>query len=645
MATLRMKLVVPELADVVLDSWYTFLTTLNPSDLGTHVGPTSASLISAWSTLSSHGRSVAHQCLRLLLFDLVDQLGNNLDEFADPVEFVALADIHARLWTLRNNWTEENKLRKILDRVSNDNVTVAIRALNELKLLMVEHRDFFQNLATGDNFNPLVGHVLRVLFAASCRDSDGADALRLLAFSCIGALGAVDPDRFDFVVSDSTMIVKANFTDEIESMTFVLHLIVDVLVGAFRSANDINHQSHLAYAIQELLRFCEFSPDLVAAKSTTSIPLKIRSRWDLLPRHVLETVTPLLEARFHVNDRPLPPWNLPIYPTQSTYREWLQLWTTYLIAHASGTTAQSIFKVFRAAVRNKDVGVAHHLLPHLVLNALVSGNEVQTDNIRIELLAVLEDQVNLESTSTPDKKLLSAQVHFHSSHRTPYSLNLQAVFMLMDHLNKWVRVVRQDLAARKKEKGRQSRTSQASNVAKEQLLRVDSVLSSIDQDLMAKAAFQCKAYARSLMSFERYINLLRERQAPAQDVQQCYERLHEIYANIDEPDGMEGVSTLILSPSLEHQIRQHESTGRWTSAQSCWELRLQQLPDSLENHVGLLRCLRNLGHYGKATRPFSKCTNLSIFGQTLCARTSKECSPEIQTGNPRSLDFRSKVHG
>jgi serine/threonine-protein kinase ATR len=126
------------------------------------------------------------------------------------------------------------------------------------------------------------------------------------------------------------------------------------------------------------------------------------------------------------------------------------------------------------------------------------------------------------------------------------------------------------------------------------------MLSSINHDLMAKAALQCKAYARSLMNFERQIVALRERETPAsaKDLTPYYERLHEIYAHLDEPDGMEGISMLILSPSLEHQIRQHESTGQWTSAQSCWEVRLQQSPDNLDFHLGLLRCLRNLGHYG-----------------------------------------------
>lgn len=168
--------------------------------------------------------------------------------------------------------------------------------------------------------------------------------------------------------------------------------------------------------------------------------------------------------------------------------------------------------------------------------------------------------------------------------------------MLMDHLNKWVRHVRQDVS-KKKTDSRRSRASSLTSEADEQLLRVDSILSTIDQDLMGQAALQCKAYALALMNFEKRIVTLQQR-STASDLQEYYERLHQIYAHLEEPDGMEGISTLIISPSLEHQIRQHESTGRWTSAQSCWEVRLQQSPDNLDFHLGLMRCLRNLGHYG-----------------------------------------------
>ncbi|EGO02217.1 hypothetical protein SERLA73DRAFT_104608 [Serpula lacrymans var. lacrymans S7.3] len=584
MAMLQTMFLIPELSEVTLATWFTFLSTLEPNEVGPHVGPTSASFISSWSTLSPSGRDLARKSLHYIIFDVGERSGKHLDDIVDLRAIPELYELHEKLQDSRKSWQPKYRLQKILDRSGSDNLTVALQSLGELKSFMLNERPFVQSLASGDIFDPLIGHTLSALLATACHDGDGTENSQLLAFECIGILGAVDPDRCEIGLSDTRMVVRSNFTDEGEAVLFALHIIKDVLVGAFRSTSDIQYQNHLAYAIQELLRFCKFTPALVTSGTTTSVPMKVRNRWNSLPKHVLETVTPLLESRYSVRLKDSEEPKRPIYPSPRlpTYREWIQKWTEHLLTRASGNTAQKIFSVLRSAVRNKDVGVAHHLLPHLVLNILLSGSEEDKQDILSELLAVLEDQVASDSCSSPDKKLLSAQ----------------AVFMLLDHLSKYVRILRQDISSKKVDSKR-VRTQHVMVEGEEQLVQVDSMLSSINHDLMAKAALQCKAYARSLMNFERQIIAMRERQTPSRknQITPYYERLHEIYANLNEPDGMEGVSTLILSPSLEHQIRQHESTGRWTSAQSCWEVRLQQSPDNLDFHLGLLRCLRNLGHY------------------------------------------------
>ena len=348
------------------------------------------------------------------------QLGDHLDDVVDLSTVPELHHIHQRLKELRNAWTPKDHLQRILDRSSSVNLPVAILSLDELKTFMLTEGDFIRKLASGDMFDPMVGQVVATLLAAACRDGGGTEALHLLAFECIGVLGAVDPDRCEIKLSDPRMIVLSNFTDEGEAVLFALHLIRDLLVGAFRSTSDLKYQSYLAYSIQELLRFCQFTPALVAAGNGGSLPIRVRNRWNSLPKHVLETVTPLLEGRFTLNPINTPDLQHPIYPNQSTYREWIQLWTVYVITKAAGPTAQKIFSVFRFAVRNKDVAVAHHILPHLVLNILISGKEEDVQGIRLELLAVLEDQVDVDSGSTADKKLLSAQVCLANKSNKPH---------------------------------------------------------------------------------------------------------------------------------------------------------------------------------------------------------------------------------
>ena len=417
MATFQTTLAISELAEVTLGSWHTFLTALAPSDLGPHVGPTSASLVSAWPNLSSRGRESAKRSLEYMILTVGPEIGHFLDDVVDLSTVPELVLAFEQLKASREACSTTDRLRRLLERCSSDNVTVVIQSLRELKSFMsVERKDLIRDLASGDTFDPLVAQILDTLFSAACRDSDAMETVRSLVFECIGVLGAVDPDRCEMNSNDTRMVVLHNFTDEGESVLFALHLIRDLLVGAFRSTSDIKHQSHLAYSIQELLRFCRFTPALVTAEpSHPSVPIKVRNRWKSLPKHVLETVTPLLEARFTLDVRTMPQLEHPIYPKTSTYREWLQLWTSSLITQASGEVARSIFGIFRSAVRNKDVGVAHHLLPHLVLNILISGTEDDSHNIRSEILAVLEDQVDSNSESTSDKKLLSAQVSIDDS--------------------------------------------------------------------------------------------------------------------------------------------------------------------------------------------------------------------------------------
>jgi serine/threonine-protein kinase ATR len=147
------------------------------------------------------------------------------------------------------------------------------------------------------------------------------------------------------------------------------------------------------------------------------------------------------------------------------------------------------------------------------------------------------------------------------------------------------------------------------------LREIDSVITSIDPELLTTAAFQCKAYARALMTLERLITTRRNAGVSENDLQPYYERLHLLYASLNEPDGMEGVTTRVAMPSLDHQIREHQIIGRWTAAQSCWELKLQESPGDVNLHLGLLQCLRNLGHHGRP-KPLLSNQELIPFVQT-----------------------------
>ncbi|KIO32842.1 hypothetical protein M407DRAFT_66218 [Tulasnella calospora MUT 4182] len=563
-----------DLADSALETWRTLVVTLAFMDLAPHVGAIAAAMVHGWPSFSPQGKANAQEIVDYMFIEHFDDMKPPLDQIVSLQGIPEFEHASRELMSHRAGPLEE-QLQGFLKRIVSDNVSISTQSLADFKVFMGANSSFFHGLSAGDVFHPIIGQVTRALFVCGSRDGEEFEKVRNHAYDCIGVLGALDPDRFDPAPEKLPFdFLMYNFTQEEESVAFAIHLICDVLAGAYRGANDITYQNNLAFTIQELLNYCGFTAALVQP-TQKSLPAVIVHRWRQLDDQVVETVAALLDGRLTLAETTYETETLPVYPTVSTYREWIQRWSRYLISHVQLRNAAMIFHLFRNVVRHQDVTVARHLLPHLVLHLLISGTDADREGIRSEIIAVLEDQVSMMSSSAADKRLLSAQT----------------IFGIMDHICKWIRGVRQELSPKKK-----SRNHQIAQLS-EDLPNVDSLISSINHELTAQAAFQTKAYARALMNFEQLIVMKRERNTSEDDLQAYYDRLHEIYSHLDEPDGMQGVSNLVLAPSLDHQIREHESTGQWTAAQSCWEIKLQKSPDDIEAHLGLIRCLRNLGHY------------------------------------------------
>ncbi|CAE6445919.1 unnamed protein product [Rhizoctonia solani] len=581
MATLQSMICIPDLSEATLSTWFHFIQTLSLLDAGSLLGVTTATIVRHWDKIAPEAKAWAVRILEYLIVDNGRDIRQHIDTAVSFSPIDDLKRFNKPVKRLRNS--SKDPLETLLARCRNENMNVAVQSLAELKSYLLKHRATIEGYMVGDVFSPWLGRTMKVLFEAACREGDGCEALHALAYECIGIVGALDPDRLDMQSGSQDQMVMQNFEDEDEAVWFTMHLISDVLVSAFRSTTDLKYQRHLAYAIQELLKQCGFTNALVK-NGSQPISSKIRSRWKSLTPEVIETVGPLLEGRFTIQSKnPVVP-QFPIYSHSPTYREWVQTWTAYLISCVQNPRAAKIFEVFRPPIRNQDVRVAKQILPHLII--AVSQSEGDLSHITQEIVTVLKDQIDSADGTSNPRKTLSAQT----------------VFDLMDQLNRWIRNKNQEAVRKRAElrRGRQNARDPPGHPAvatlEYQRAKVESLLSTIDNELLSNAAFRCRAFARSLMSFEKEIVAKREQRKTEQELQPLYERLHEIYANLDEPDGMEGVSKLVISPSLEQQIRGHEMTGRWTSAQSCWEIQLQQEPNNLEPHIGLLRCLRNLGH-------------------------------------------------
>ena len=132
--------------------------------------------------------------------------------------------------------------------------------------------------------------------------------------------------------------------------------------------------------------------------------------------------------------------------------------------------------------------------------------------------------------------------------------------------------------------------------------RVSTVLSTIPAEVISRRAVECKSFARALFHWEQFIRQQKMKyhaSKPIKDLEPLYERLQDIYTQIDEPDGIEGISSFLHVLNIDQQVLEHRKAGRWTAAQSWYELLLTKRPNDLDVQFNLLTCLNESAQHGE----------------------------------------------
>lgn len=147
------------------------------------------------------------------------------------------------------------------------------------------------------------------------------------------------------------------------------------------------------------------------------------------------------------------------------------------------------------------------------------------------------------------------------------------------------------------------------NAIKE-ISRVEGVLQMIPAEIISRRAVECGSYARALFHWEQYYRQQRlittEAQLPFSQKDDLLQYLQTIYAHIDEPDCIEGISAQLKVLNPEQQVIEDRKAGRWTAAQSWYEIELAEKPEDMETQTNLLTCLKESGQYGKLKPAFRK---------------------------------------
>ncbi|EMR70330.1 putative protein kinase rad3 protein [Eutypa lata UCREL1] len=224
----------------------------------------------------------------------------------------------------------------------------------------------------------------------------------------------------------------------------------------------------------------------------------------------------------------------------------------------------------RCDIGVKDISISEFLLPYVVLHIIISDNssEEMRAHVLRELLTVLQHELppNATYVEHEDKKLYC-----------------EAVFRILDYASRWIQAKRA-----------QPNLNPADVTA---IKKVQIILDSIPAELISQRAVDCKAYSRALFHLEQHIRQVEREKDDVEEKDRLLQRLQDIYTQIDEPDGLEGISAHLHVLDINQQILSHRKAGRWAAAQTWYEIKLAENPDNIDVQIDLLTCLKESGQH------------------------------------------------
>lgn len=487
-----------------------------------------------------------------------------------------------------DNWREKAAPRFLLElllrRCNNETAVICYRGLIELRDYLTKQEAFIHSLINAETCDKLITQLLRCLLDVIAKYHDTDPNIMAVAVECLGIVGAVDPSRADAAKEAVEISVQHNFEDAEESISFAMALIEHRLMGSFRSATDTKAQGYLAWAMQELLVFCGFTPQGIDPTKGLGANHLMMRKWGKFSKPAREILTPLLTSKYSITTTPtFVETDYPIFPSQKSYREWLQTFTLVTLKEAQGDNARKIFTLICSRIiKDQDLRISNFVLPYALINVVVSGTDTHRQNIEKEFLSVLESIENAQNEQESAKSRLACQ----------------SVFNFIDNLSKWLRQHRRakmeykQMVAKKANRFLNPDEIEEMDQAER---RVAALLSQMPHFLMSNASFRCGSYARALFYWEqRYRSLEKKDRATMDSYNQHWQT---IYSRLEEPDGIEGISLKFTYRNFEQQILEHETAGHWSAAQSLFELEMEREPYELRLHKGLLNSIKQTGHH------------------------------------------------
>ena len=589
-ACLQYAIEQPELCETAWIAWLSLLPNLESEDIALIADQTFALIIKHWDRLSPDSQQLTHSRISDMIKTHNTTIGEIVMLLPSLSHIPLLSKFGAEVERLQNLESPEGKFKAFAKRLQGESPIVVVQALHELVPFLEAHQGLVHDAAISEQPEQWLSDLVRSLLDATASMAGHSDEAAELCGKCLGLVGCLDPNRVDASKPAKPLMVMSNFDKADETVEWVVVFLEDVLVKAFKSVSNARAQGFLAYVMQELLRFCGFN-DTTALRPRGTQGTTVAQRWQDMSEHVRTTLTPFLTSRYVTTSTTTSSTerSYPGFSREVDHSSWLRSLVYDLTGKAKGDNAKMVFPLLARIVRGHDLSIAMFVLPYVLTNVVLGGTVTETKGIQDEISAVLREQ----STNTTEMETIR--------------LCSETVFNCLDYMCIWLREKKKAVADIR---ANAYRTGQSPNDFNEiqdqgQIETIEQFLAAIPANLVATRAMECGTYARALFNWEQYIRQSRPL-IPLASTEavgdEMNDRLIDIYAQIDEPDGLEGISAHLTILSDEQQATLHARAGRWTAAQAWYELQLAERPNDEELQTSLLQCLRETGRYAPLLR-------------------------------------------
>ncbi|XP_044272747.1 serine/threonine-protein kinase ATR-like [Tribolium madens] len=564
--------------DLNCDVWEAFIRSCEVGTLATQLATIFVSLL---PLIDSNPRKI-NDIFKFLVVENEMQAKDSIKDlfFVDDPKVDALVLQTIRKYVRKfDDCDLKEKMRIFLKYLTHETVEVRVRSLKQLKGLMEKNREELDQMILGYNgIDPIIVELIEVL-TLGCREKD--PMLKLACGEVIGELGAVEPSHLPRKYAQNSRFFTF-FMDDDGFITNALNELTRALQGEKNTVN----LDRFAVAIQEILKNYEISSDASSARNDL---------WKQFPESQQELMLPLLTSRYIVSQMQEIDFPSPIYGSVegSSSQTWLYNWTRSLIMTLPQANQTVLIPCLPAM--KQDTRILMVFLPQILLHSIICDSEQNREKAYTEIKAVIGTRKN-------DQILLRSLPYFGpileitETEKAKKTQCTKIVFVILDFLDRWTR------------EWQWSHGSTARNDPN--FIKIKSFLGKFCKLELALCNFYCGEYPRALMYLEDYVT-----ENPGAISRQLT-FLAEIFAQLDEPDGVAGVTALQpTEPPIEQRILSLEVSGKLSDAAACYE----HVPQMKLHHLkGLIRCYLDLDNVHTALHVAQGALNRQPeFGNTL----------------------------